>query len=199
MFTGGSFTINDIYGNTLGLKTNQIKKIQRIYRRRIFPQEIITLELAHYLASLAWDIKRQLGVLINRQGIVEYVIAGDAKSILIPDLSGFRSGTGRLKGLRCIHTHLREEPLSQDDCNDLALLRLDLMAALKLSPTGVPDFIHFAHLLPDNPQGKIWQTIGPVSFGALNFKFLDFIEALENEFARRQGMKEVSGFRDLAG
>lgn len=50
---------------------------------------------------------------------------GNQKEILIPDLSGFRSGTSRLKGLRLIHTHLNGEPLSRDDLVDLALLRLD--------------------------------------------------------------------------
>jgi len=39
-----------------------------------------------------------------------------------------RAGHGRFRGLRLVHTHLRNEPISRDDLVDLALLRLDLVA-----------------------------------------------------------------------
>ena len=39
-------------------------------------------------------------------------------------------GPGRFRGLRLVHTHLRNEPLTRDDLVDLALLRLDLVAAI---------------------------------------------------------------------
>ncbi len=45
---------------------------------------------------------------------------------------------GRFRGLRLVHTHLRNEPLTRDDLIDLALLRLDLVAAIGVTPDGRP-------------------------------------------------------------
>jgi GTP-binding protein HflX len=42
----------------------------------------------------------------------------------------FAAARGRFRGLRLVHTHLRGEPLTRDDLTDLALLRLDLVAAV---------------------------------------------------------------------
>ena len=62
-------------------------------------------------------------MLIDRQGRTAYVMVGNYQRIVIPNLEKYRSGGGRLKGLRCVHTHLQHEPLTQDDLMDLALLR----------------------------------------------------------------------------
>ena len=68
---------------------------------------------------------------------------------------GARQGIGRLQGLRCVHTHLRGEDLTQDDLTDLALLRLDLMAAIDVDPeTALPGLVRAAHLLP-MPAGDL--------------------------------------------
>src|SRR5207249_1472500 len=72
-----------------------------------------------------------------------------AKRIEWPDLRRTRVGSDRFRGLRCVHTHLRGEELTQDDLNDLALLRLDLMAAIDVDArTGLPGVVRAAHLLP---------------------------------------------------
>jgi len=87
---------------------------------------------------------------------VEYVVVGSDHSILIPDLARFRSGIGRLKGLRCIHTHLHGEPLNHEDLMDLALLKLDLMLCLDINSKGIPADLYYAHLVPKNNSGKSW-------------------------------------------
>jgi GTP-binding protein HflX len=90
-----------------------------------------------------------LGALIDRKGHVQYVMVGDNKGIELPDFKRVRVASGRFRGLRCVHTHLRGEPLTQDDLTDLALLRLDLMAAIDVeSNTGLPGMVRAAHLLP---------------------------------------------------
>ena len=71
---------------------------------------------------------------MTRKGGVAYVVVGDNKHILIPDLTTYRLGTGRLKGLRCIHTHLNSEPISREDVTDLVLLGLDLMGRAGFDP-----------------------------------------------------------------
>ena len=101
------------------------------------------------ICSISREIGRQVGVLIDRKGKVEYVIAGSPDEIVIPDLKRVRKGTGRLRGLRLIHTHLKNEPLSRDDLTDLVLLRLDLVAAIGTGDQGQPQTMRMAYLNPD--------------------------------------------------
>ncbi len=84
--------------------------------------------------ELSSDIRRQIGILLNRSGMVEYVIVGDEKGLVIPELRDYPLGKRTLRGLRLIHTHLRNEPITEDDITDLSLLRLDLLAALLFAP-----------------------------------------------------------------
>lgn len=76
------------------------------------------------------ELQRQIGILIARSGKITHVIVGDAGRIYIPSLDDYPLGRRPLRGLRLVHTHLRDEPLSEDDMTDLALLRLDLIAAI---------------------------------------------------------------------
>ena len=76
-------------------------------------------------------------------------MVGDNRRIELPDFKRVRVASGRFRGLRCVHTHLRGEPLTQDDLTDLALLRLDLMASIEVNPNdGLPGMVRAAHLLP---------------------------------------------------
>ena len=68
-------------------------------------------------------------------------MVGDARSIELPDWGRIRAGRGRLRGLRCIHTHLNDAPLSRDDLTDLALLRLDAMVAITTDVRGLPGLV----------------------------------------------------------
>src|SRR5437660_5404254 len=94
---------------------------------------------------------RQIGVLIKRKGQIEYVMVGTAKQIELPDFGRARVSADRFRGLRCVHTHLLGEKLTQDDLTDLALLRLDLMSVIQVDKSsGLPGMVYSAHLLPDN-------------------------------------------------
>jgi len=78
--------------------------LERLYRRKVPPREVVTPELARQLAEISREVNRQVGVLVNRSGAVTHVIVGDAKGLLIPELPRERGARGRLKGLRLIHT-----------------------------------------------------------------------------------------------
>src|SRR3989440_8052426 len=141
--------MRSLHGNTHGLKPNQIRRIEKLYQRRIPPHQIVTQEFARQLTELSHETNRQIGALIDRKGYVEYVMVGDAKRIEMPDFKRVRVAGERFRGLRCVHTHLRGEELTRDDLTDLALLRLDLMAAIDVDQrTGLPGFVRTAHLLP---------------------------------------------------
>ncbi|MEW6732845.1 MAG: GTPase HflX [Acidobacteriota bacterium] len=188
------------------MKPNQVRRLEKIYQRRIAPTEIVTPEFARTLTELSHEIGRQIGVLVNRKGQVEYVVVGDAKKIVLPDFKRVRTGQERFRGLRCLHTHLRGEPLTQDDLTDLALLRLDLIASIDVEPaTGLPGLVRAAHLMPatgENNDGKGWQTGSSDAWGyleprppyQLDVNFLELIGSLEQEFARQA----VTGARNAA-
>lgn len=150
------------------------------------------------MSELSHETRRQIGVLIDRSGHVEYVMVGDNRSIQLPDFKRIRVAVDRFRGLRCIHTHLRGEALTQDDLTDLALLRLDLMAAIDVIPAdGLPGLIRAAHLLPislglglGNGQGAASQEtyafLPPKMASQLEDDFLSLINSLEDEMARNR-------------
>jgi GTP-binding protein HflX len=181
-----------------GLKANQIHRLQHIYRRKVPAQQIVTQELARYLCELSLEINRQIGVLIDRKGIIEHVVVGDHKSIFLPDLGRSRLAANRLRGLRYVHTHLRGEPFTPDDMADLAHLRFDVMVAIDVGADGLPDGARVASLLPDNSAGKQWDVQDGLPVNQLEMNFLGFIQALENEFARTQEAYAVGDARERA-
>ncbi|PKN39146.1 MAG: GTPase HflX [Deltaproteobacteria bacterium HGW-Deltaproteobacteria-2] len=183
--------MNKIYGNTTGLRAAQIKQIERLGHKGIPPENIITNDLARQLSSISREINRQIGLLISRKGEISSVIVGDHKSILIPNLDGFRSSSLRFKGLRLIHTHLNGEELSDEDLTDLSHLRLDLIGALEVKQEGSPGVIHWAHLIAENPDGDYWLIMKPEEPHRLQINFLSFIQALEDEFARKQKARKI--------
>ncbi|MDD9936220.1 MAG: GTPase HflX [Myxococcales bacterium] len=175
-----------IYGNTTGLSPSERKALERIYRRRVPLDRLSTPELTRALAEVSHSSRRQIGALVHRSGQVEYVVVGDSAKLMLPDIGRSRAGSGRFRGLRLIHTHLRMEPLSRDDLVDLTRLRLDLVAAICLSTDGNPQSVHYAHCVPV-PEGQDdegFRNYGPIPYGKLDLDPSKLLGALEDEFAR---------------
>src|SRR6184192_3453451 len=194
--------MRNLHGNTQGLKANQLRRIERLYQRRIPPHQIVTPEFARQLSELSHETRRQIGALVDRKGYVEYVMVGDARRIEMPYFKRVRVAGDRFRGLRCVHTHLRGEELTRDDLTDLALLRLDLMAAIDVDEaTGLPGVVRSAHLLPSsaaelgtNGQAKQFEFLDPVAPSRLDVDFLALMDALESEMARnRRVARHASG------
>jgi GTP-binding protein HflX len=130
--------------------------------------------------------------LIDRKGITQYVIVGRDRQILLPDeIHKYRIGKGRLKGLRLIHTHLKNESLTEDDMMDLAFLRLDLICALGVSKNGMPDTVYSAHLLPEGSNNVNWEVLPPAPYGNLDIDCLRLILSLEEEFAKKASIQKI--------
>ena len=168
-------------GNTKGLKPLQKKIIDKLFEKKINPKSAISLEFAKAIASISEDIKRQIGVLVDRRGHVVDVFIGTAKGIVISDFGRYRAGASRLRGLRLIHTRLFENCLNTDDSSDLVLLRLDMILSLEVLQNGFPGQVTIANLLPFNTGDKIYEENVYNSVSDVNFDFLHFIEDLENE------------------
>jgi len=176
--------MHDVTGNRAGLKPSELAALERVYRRRVAPHEVVSDELAGFLCELSSGIARQVGVLISRQGAIEHVFVGDASRIMLPEVGRLRAGHGRFRGLRLVHTHLRNEVLSRDDLVDLALLRLDLVAAVGVNHEGRPADLHVAHLVPPREGKSPWVLLPPCPFHRASVDFLEIISALEEEFDR---------------
>jgi GTPase len=153
-------------------------------------------------------------------------MAGDSRGIVLPDLKRTRVAAQRFRGLRCLHTHLSGEELTQDDLTDLALLRLDLMAALQVNDDGLPGPMTAAYLLParselvtENNGGSAVDSsntaeagesntqrtrpmpfglLGPVHPSQLDTDFIGFITSLEEEMARARRVRSPRDKRERA-
>ena len=164
----------------------------------------MTPEFARQLAELSHETGRQIGALIDRSGHVEYVMVGNNRGIELPDFKRIRVAVDRFRGLRCVHTHLRGEGLTQDDLTDLALLRLDLMVAIDVNPEdGFPGLVSAAHLLPmaavelqtANNQ-KRYSFLPPRMVSQFDIDFLALIESLEEEMARNRRASRRDSLKD---
>ena len=168
--------------------------MERLYRRRILPAEVVTSDLARVMADLSLEVRRQIGILVNRVGEVVYVIVGDERSIFIPELSDYPLGRRLLRGLRLVHTHLKGEPLSEDDLTDLAMLRLDLIAALQVAPSPAPLAIQIASLDPAPDVKTPCKVEPPCPLSRFRLEFAPFIKTLEESLD-----KEVKRGEEVKG
>lgn len=188
--------IPPLYGKLSGLKGSHIHTLERIYRRRVH-QELITAELAKYLAAISSELNRQIGVLISRKGSVTHVVVGDSKSIFLPPLEDYPLGRKALRGLRFVHTHLNDEPLNQDDLTDLALLRFDLIAAIGIR-NGLPSALHIAHL-DGQDHKKPFKVLPPEDIYDIQFEFEEFVRDFEQEVEKTRALGTGSPERYSCG
>ena len=182
-----------VFGNTHGLKASQVRQLERLFRRHLPSDQLLTNEFARQLTQISRDIRREVGVLVDRRGSVAHVMVGDAGSIELPDWGRLRAGRGRLRGLRCIHTHLGNEGLTRDDLTDLLLLRLDAMVSIKVESSGLPGLAYTAALRAENRDGEGMEYLDPVHPAELDLDFQAWIRELEDELTRSTRGREVEG------
>ncbi|WP_339097290.1 GTPase HflX [Deinococcus sp. VB142] len=180
-----------VHGNLSGLRPAQKKALENLYRRRIEPGRIGSPELARNLAELSHDVRREVGVLIDRRGRVISVSVADARGTEFPDL---RLGENRLAGFHLLHAHPKGGALSKGDLSTLFLKRLDAVSAIEVQEGGRPGLVHTAHLTPPGTVGEEedWRILPP----AQPFEIDDFdlgaqVSALEEEIARAARTREA--------
>ncbi|MCB9529485.1 MAG: GTPase HflX [Myxococcales bacterium] len=182
-----------VHGNVQGLGPAHRERLERLNTRKVPRDAIVSVPLAQSLCELSHEIGRQVGVTLDRRGRVKHVIVGTADALFIPDLGRARAGAGRFRGVRLVHTHLRGEPLTQDDLTDLVRLRLDLIAAVGVGRDGRPENFYYTHVLPEGAELPYAEQTA-TTVHALDVDFTVFIEALEEEFTRRTvGVLETEG------
>lgn len=159
---------------------------------------MVSQDLSVEISRLSRQIGIQIGLLISRKGTVEYVIAGTAGGISIPEPHRRRTHPGRLAGLRLIHTHLSGEGLSSEDLTDLAKLRLDMAYALEVRENGDPGLAYGAFLAPADDGAVVWQTLDPVPTHRIDIPFETFIADLEDRITRTRAALSAGANEDRA-
>lgn len=148
----------------------------------------MTQEFASQLTLFTRETNRVVAALVNRNGTVEHLAVGDADKAYLPDIGRARVGTSRFRGLRLIRTYIsptRRVALTGEDVTDLSKLRLDAVVSIAVGPGGYPGETAFAYLVPENPDGQIYQMDTFANPAEVDVDFSHFILELEGEFQKK--------------
>ena len=193
--------IETIYGHLQGLKSSQLKQLEKLYHQRLPGDRLTTSEFAQKIAAISTEIGQPVCVYINRRGQIIRVGVGTPRQTQIPPLELPRYGAGRLSGIRCICTSLKAEPPNQSALTAMVIQRLDALITLILTGegfqkrgggvTGYIQSTYLAHLIPapentsDVNPADIWSISPPTNLDHLaDQDFIELVEGLEAEFQR---------------
>nr|HMQ23039.1 hypothetical protein [Planctomycetota bacterium] len=138
-----------LFGKTQGLRPTELDGLLRLLERRSDRSRLVGVDLARELGERAWELGRNVGVLLARNGHVEHVLVGDAHGVPLPDL-GPAPQLGRLRGLRLVRTSLRGlTQISDDDRATLVRERLDAYVRVVIDDVGEVLWVQHAYLDPD--------------------------------------------------
>ncbi|MEH2439567.1 GTPase HflX [Nostoc sp.] len=213
-----------IYGNLQGLKSSQLKQLQRLYHQRIPGDRITTPDFSQRLAAISTEVNQPVCAYINRRGQVIRVGVGTPRQTQIPPMELPRYGAERLSGIRCIATHLKPEPPNEAALTAMALQRLDALVVLNITGTGftrrgggATGYVkeaYLAHLIPQESRTLItspaafkigesqiqtpsWNISPPMDLDDLaDQDLVDLVENLEAEFQREFVAQEVDADHD---
>ncbi len=162
--------MHEVIGNTDGLKNNIIEALQQLYEYKAPPWQLVSPELAVEMSKITTAVNREVNIFLDRKGNVLSVSIGDSNTVSLPDLSG-RRGSGRLSGIRCIHTHPGgNSQLSGIDLSALRAHKYDLMAAIGVNDEKPEEFVlNFAIITGKDDYGQY--TVQ--EYGALKADVLD--------------------------
>ncbi|WP_414542236.1 GTPase HflX [Nostoc sp. CCY0012] len=210
-----------IFGNLQGLKSSQLKQLQRLYHQRIPGDRITTPEFSQRLAAISTEINQPVSAYLNRRGQVFRVGVGTPRQTQIPPLELPRYGAERLSGIRCISTNLKPEPPNESALTAMVMQRLDALVVLNITGTGFTrrgggstgyvKEAYLAHLVSNTKQlvsteqsaigtqnSEIFSSVSPpMSLDMLAEQdFIELVENLEAEFQREFVAQEVDAEND---
>jgi GTP-binding protein HflX len=187
-------------GNLEGLTRVETRELERLFKRRISSEEIISLDLARELIEQSNALERIVALLIDRLGHIREVIIGRKNIVYLPDLGRYRVGTGRLRGLRLIVPDLSKQregesgaTISDDLYTDLEKLRLDMVVTVRAA--GNRTAVTYAHILPrgsaSDTSARPVRTEKVKDLGLLDVHAAEFIAGLEQEIIAAHTLKRI--------
>ena len=175
-----------VSGNTKGLAPSELRAVEKLFQRSVDDTEIVSLELAREMVSLAENLRRRVGVLINRQGRIQEVMLGTKELLYIPDLGRYRLGRARLRNLRLVFTDLSKDKdqasIPFDVYADLERLRLDMVVSLRSAPNRTS--MTYAYLIPakgGENAASVTETVRDL--GTCTLDFSEFVESVEQSLS----------------
>lgn len=170
-----------IYGNTQGIKTSQIKQLQKLYEQRLPGDRLTTPEFASHLAAISNQIHQPICCYINRRGQVIRVAVGTPSQTQIPSEELPRRSQENLSGIHCVATQLSSQPPDEAVAIAMVRQRLDALVMLTVAD-GAAKQAFLAHLIPD-PETP-WVISPPLSLDDLTQQnFDDLVEEWEREIS----------------
>ncbi|MCC5814605.1 MAG: GTPase HflX [Leptospira sp.] len=169
-----------------------MKRLKSLSEKRVRSDSFITNEISRSFCEISRELSRQVGALIDRSGYIHHLIVGTDSSIEIPFLDRIRTAQSRLRGLRLFHTHIKDEPLNQEDLADLVLLRLDYITAVVVDKSGLPKYYYSSHVNPSPVAEEPWIVLPKIMPGQIPENFLEEIQELEAEFNRTKSQLKES-------
>ena len=147
--------MKEVLGNTEGLRNNTVAILEQLYQLRVPPWQLVSPEIAIQMAKITSAINREINIFLDRKGTVLSVSVGDSNTVTLPNLPG-RRGSGRLSGIRCIHTHPGgNSQLSGIDLSALRNHKYDLMAAIGVNDEKPEEFVfNFAIITGKDGNGQ---------------------------------------------
>lgn len=177
-------------GHLRGLSPSQIREAERLFRRSVDSDEVVSLQLGREIDQVARTLGRMVGVILSREGKVEKVLVGTREILYLPDLGRYRLGRGRLRRLRLIFSDLSKgdgaATIPSDIYTDLEKLRLDAVVSVRENGTDLS--VTFSYLVggvqvEDDP----YVTEERVRYREGEFSFLDLIESVEEQLIATRG------------
>jgi len=202
-----------------GLKSSQLKQLQKLYQQRLPGDRLTTPEFAQRLAAISSEIKQPLCTYINRRGQVIRVGVGTVNQTKIPPQELPRYGAERLSGIRCLSTQINIETPKESTLTAMAMQRLDALVVMNIKEggferrgggvTGYIQGVYLAHLLPtpaleQSSSDKTspafsWFISDAMTLDTLaNQDFEELVAGLESEFSREFVAQNVDSDGDRA-
>src|SRR5262245_64657044 len=97
---------DELHGHILGLSPAERHRVERLYRRLLPPQSVLTHDLAREMSEASHALHRRIGVLVDRAGRIERVAIGDARKVDVPRQPSAPSGREDRKSTRLNSSHL---------------------------------------------------------------------------------------------
>ena len=176
-----------VYGNLQGLKTSQIKQLERLYEEVLPGDCFITSEFTEQITGLSQAIHQSICCYVNRRGQVVRVAVGTPVQTQLSEADLPRRNRDRLSGIRCLVAQFHPP----DTSAFIALLRqrLDALVVLSLTDaktnrhkngtTGLIQQVYLAHLVPDVEQPWVVESVDLAAL--VNEDFADRIHDWERE------------------
>ncbi|MFN0206305.1 MAG: GTPase HflX [Planctomycetota bacterium] len=174
---------NRLYGKTAGLAASELRALEKLYTRRQEIERSVTHDLARELGAIAGQMRRMVGIVVDRRARILRVAAGDALEVEYPaEQADPAPKGGRLLGYRFICTKPAHVKTAAAERLLLTRRKLDALIIISIDRMGNVESIREGTILPPGQGEPIeWREYSQT---AIPTDFIERLDAREEELAR---------------